>query len=147
MKKTEGIAITKWALLLPDGEATALVWDFGGQEIMHGTHQFFLTRRTLYLVVLDGRHERAKQDAEYWLKLTRAFGGQSPVLVVLNAQRRHVFDTDREYLATKYGVAREHFFRTDCADGESVSQLRKAIEHEAAVMLSARNFSLPNGGQ
>jgi GTPase SAR1 family protein len=55
--------------MLPDGDATALVWDFGGQEIMHGTHQFFLSHRSLYLVVLDGRHDRAKQDAEYWLKL------------------------------------------------------------------------------
>jgi internalin A len=135
-KKTEGIAITRWPLTLPDGEATALVWDFGGQEIMHGTHQFFLTRRGLYLVVLDGRHDRAKQDAEYWLKLVRAFGEQSPVLVVLNAQRRHAFDTDREYLATKYGVAREHFFRTDCADEESIAPLRKAIEHEAGKMLT-----------
>ena len=25
------------------------VWDFGGQEIMHATHPFFLTRRSLYL--------------------------------------------------------------------------------------------------
>jgi internalin A len=31
------------------------VWDFGGQEIMHATHQFFLTRRSLYLLVLSGR--------------------------------------------------------------------------------------------
>jgi internalin A len=139
-KKTEGIAITRWTLMLPDGEATALVWDFGGQEIMHGTHQFFLTRRSLYLVVIDGRHDRSKQDAEYWLKLTRAFGGKSPVLVALNAQRRHAFDTDREYLAAKYGVDREHFFRTDCADGESVDKLRKAIEHQAKEMLKSKEL-------
>jgi internalin A len=134
-KKTEGIAITRWPLTLPDGEATALVWDFGGQEIMHGTHQFFLTHRSLYLVVVDGRHDRAKQDAEYWLKLVRAFGGQSPVLVVLNKQRPNPFDTDREYLATKYGVAREHFFPTDCADVDGIGHLRKAIEREAERML------------
>ncbi len=139
-RKTEGIAITRWSLMLPDGEATALVWDFGGQEIMHGTHQFFLTHRSLYLVVVDGRHGRAKQDAEYWLKLTRAFGGQSPVLVVLNAQRRHAFDTDREYLATKYDVARDHFFRTDCGDGDSIGLLRGAIEHEAAKMLATKEL-------
>ncbi|MCP4146941.1 MAG: hypothetical protein GY757_04240, partial [bacterium] len=30
-------------------------WDFGGQEIMHATHQFFLTKRTLYILVLDSR--------------------------------------------------------------------------------------------
>jgi internalin A len=126
-KKTAGIAITRWTLMLPDDKATALVWDFGGQEIMHGTHHFFFTRRSLYLVVVDGRHDRSKQDAEYWLKLIRAFGGESPVLVVLNAQRRHAFDTDREYLARKYDVAREHFFRTDCADEDSVRQLQRAI--------------------
>jgi hypothetical protein len=33
--------------MLSDGEATAMVWDFGGQEITHGTHQFFLTHRSL----------------------------------------------------------------------------------------------------
>ena len=139
-KKTAGIAITRWTLMLRDGKATALVWDFGGQQIMHGTHHFFFTHRSLYLVVVDGRHDRSKQDAEYWLKLIRAFGGQSPVLVVLNAQRRHAFDTDREYLAAKYGVAREHFFRTDCADEDSVRQLQSAIEQEAAKMLTPKEL-------
>jgi hypothetical protein len=28
-------------------------WDFGGQEMMRGTHRFFLTERSLYLLVLD----------------------------------------------------------------------------------------------
>jgi internalin A len=140
MKKTEGIAITRWSLILPDGEATALVWNIGRQEIMRGTHQFFLTHRSLYLVVVDGRRNRAKQETEYWLKLIGAFGGQSPVLVVLNAQRWQAVDIDREYLATKYGVASEHFICTDCADEESVDQLRKAIEREAAKMLTPKEL-------
>ena len=139
-RPTEGIAITPWPLTLPDGAATALVWDFGGQEIMHGTHQFFLTRRSLYLVVVDGREDRTKQDAEYWLKLVRAFGGESTVLVVLNKQSVRAFDTDREDLAKKYGVAREHFFRTDCADGTGVGKLREAIEDVAARMLTPREL-------
>ena len=29
------------------GEVTAHIWDFGGQEIMHATHQFFLSRRSV----------------------------------------------------------------------------------------------------
>jgi internalin A len=46
--KTEGIQITKWPLRLNDAEDITLhVWDFGGQEIMHSTHQFFLTERSL----------------------------------------------------------------------------------------------------
>ena len=28
------------------------VWDFGGQEMLRGTHRFFLTERSLYLLLL-----------------------------------------------------------------------------------------------
>lgn len=134
--RTDGVAITTWPLDLPDGEAKVLMWDFGGQEIMHGTHQFFLTHRSLYVVMVDGRDDRAKQNAEYWLKLVRAFGGESTVMIVMNRQRAHPFDLDRQYLADKYGVKLEHFFRTDCERPGDIAPLRAAIEEEAARMLS-----------
>ena len=34
------------------------VWDFGGQQIYHATHQFFLTRRSLYILADDNRYSR-----------------------------------------------------------------------------------------
>jgi internalin A len=135
-ERTDGIAITPWEVKLPDGAATVLIWDFGGQEIMHGTHQFFLTHRSLYVVMVDGRHDRQKHDAEYWLKLVRAFGGDSTVLVVMNRQQAHPFDMDRQYLADKYGVKLEHFFRTDCAAPGDIEPVRKAILAQAAKMLA-----------
>lgn len=43
-ERTEGIEVTSWPITLPGDEQVRLnVWDFGGQEIMHATHQFFLT--------------------------------------------------------------------------------------------------------
>lgn len=135
-KRTDGIAITPWDVALADGDAKVLLWDFGGQEIMHGTHQCFLTHRSLYVVMVDGRHDRGKQDAEYWLKLVRAFGGESQVMVVMNRQKAHPFDVDREYLAGKYGVGHEHFFRTDCETKKTIEPLREAILEEAARMLA-----------
>ncbi|MCE9611845.1 MAG: leucine-rich repeat domain-containing protein [Chthoniobacter sp.] len=134
--QTDGISITPWPVKLRDGAAKVLLWDFGGQEIMHGTHQFFLTHRSLYVVMVDGRHDRAKQDAEYWLKLVRAFGGDSTVLVVMNRQKAHPFDMDRQYLAEKYGVKLEHFFRTDCERARDIPPLRKAVLAEAERMLA-----------
>jgi internalin A len=65
-KKTKGVQITQWPLRLNDSEDIKLhVWDFGGQEIMHSTHQFFLTERSLYLLVLNGRQGHEDADAEY----------------------------------------------------------------------------------
>ncbi len=81
--QTDGIAITEWQVKLNRKETARLnIWDFGGQEIMHSTHQFFLTERSLYLVVLNGREGFEDEDAEYWLKLVASFGKGSPAIVV-----------------------------------------------------------------
>ena len=52
--KTSGIDIKQWELEADDKTFIhANVWDFGGQEIMHSFHHFFLTKRSVYLFVLD----------------------------------------------------------------------------------------------
>ena len=88
-KPTEGIDITYWEIPA-DGEAdpqktvSVNIWDFGGQEIMHATHQFFLTRRSLYLLVIDARKGDNESNLHYWLRIIRSYAGRSPVLVVTN---------------------------------------------------------------
>jgi internalin A len=129
-KKTDGIRITEWPLQINENDQVRLnIWDFGGQEIMHATHQFFLTQRSLYLLVLNGREGGEDADADYWLKLIDSFGAESPVIVVMNKIKAHPFDLNRRGLQQKYPAIRE-FIKTDCEDGAGVGQLRKAIERE-----------------
>lgn len=57
---TWGVEITPWETDLPyGGRVTLRTWDFGGQEIMHATHQFFFTQNTIYMLVLEGRNQQA----------------------------------------------------------------------------------------
>ncbi|MHC4560558.1 MAG: TIR domain-containing protein, partial [Planctomycetota bacterium] len=77
--QTHGINIEKEAITQGGSEIRMNLWDFGGQEIMHSTHQFFLSKRSLYILVLDGRKE---EDPEYWLQHIQTFGGSSPIIVV-----------------------------------------------------------------
>ena len=127
--KTEGINITEWRTQLRQNEEVRLnIWDFGGQEIMHATHQFFLTERSLYLLVLNGREGGEDADAEYWLKLIDSFGRGSPVIVVLNKIKMHPFDLNRRALQQKYPV--RCFIKTDCSDGTGIEDLRAAIRAE-----------------
>jgi internalin A len=138
-KKTEGIKITRWDVPLPGGEEAHLnVWDFGGQEIMHATHQFFLTRRSLYLLVLSGREGSADQDAEYWLKLIESFGGESPVLVVLNKQREHPCEVNQRQLQGKYPFIRG-FLKTDCGDCLGLDELHRRIKDEINALPHLRD--------
>ena len=129
-KKTEGINITQWPLQLNQSEDITLhVWDFGGQEIMHSTHQFFLTERSLYLLVLNGRQGHEDADAEYWLELIQSFGGDSPVIVVLNKVAEHPFDINRRALQQKFPNICE-FIQTDCDIEIGIDTLRSTIERE-----------------
>ena len=104
--QTQGINIKEWRFKDKDKdkdkdkEIKVNFWDFGGQEIMHATHQFFLSKRSLYILVLDSRRD---EKAEYWLKHIRSFGGDSPVLVVLNRfDENPSFELNRNFLQEKY---------------------------------------------
>ena len=137
--KTEGIQITQWPITLNDTEDIKLhVWDFGGQEIMHSTHQFFLTERSLYVLVLNGRQGHEDADAEYWLELIQSFGGDSPVLVVLNKIKEHPFDVNRGALQQKFPNIRE-FIATDCETSQGIDHLRAAIERETDALEHLRD--------
>jgi small GTP-binding protein len=124
--QTHGISIRRWSTNASSGhEIKANFWDFGGQEIMHATHQFFLSKRSLYILLLDGRKE---EDPEYWLQHIESFGGDSPVLVVLNKIDQHpAFDVNRLFLRQKYrGIV--GFHRVSCATGDGIEHFAKALE-------------------
>jgi len=63
------------------------IWDFGGQTIYHATHQFFLTKRSVYLLVADTR--RQQTDFYDWLKMQETFGAESPIILLKNLNRQH----------------------------------------------------------
>ncbi|MCE4058566.1 COR domain-containing protein [Pseudomonas sp. Au-Pse12] len=120
-KQTHGINIKKWALSTNDGVEVKLnFWDFGGQQIMHATHQFFLSKRSVYILVLDGRKE---EDPEYWLQHITSFGGDSPVFVVLNKVDEHPsFGANEKFLREKYKNILG-FYRISCSKHMGVDAL------------------------
>ena len=64
---------------------TGHFWDFGGQEIMNATHQFFLTKRSVYVLVLDARKDaNSAVQIRDWVMRVRATGGDSPMIIVAN---------------------------------------------------------------
>jgi internalin A len=140
-KNTEGIKISDWPLPLNRNDTVTIhVWDFGGQEMMHATHQFFLTQRSLYLLVLNRRQGGVDREADYWFRLIRAFGGKdAPVIVVLNKQKREPFDVNREGWMGKYQGNIKGFVATDCEDAKSITQLKHKIVEEIRVMESLKS--------
>lgn len=116
--QTHGIDIRKWRIKDIDEEVQINFWDFGGQEIMHATHQFFLSKRSLYIVVLDGRKD---EKVEYWLKHIESFGGSSSILIVINKiDQNSNFEVNRKFLQDKYPSVKG-FYRVSCKTGEGIN--------------------------
>jgi internalin A len=107
------------------------VWDFGGQEVMHETHKFFLTERSIYLLVLEDRREDDTSIYK-WLRTIANRGGDSPVIVVINK----CDDGQPKLLLDETTLASEWrsiawVVRTSCNDSElargSIARLRSKI--------------------
>lgn len=65
------------------GPVVFRTWDFGGQTEYYATHQYFLSKRSLYLVVwkiTDG--ERGMNKIHQWLINIQARAPNSPVIIV-----------------------------------------------------------------
>ena len=96
MPSTHGIHISSLPLTPQafDMPVTLKIWDFGGQDIYHGTHALFLKSRAVFPLVWTPKSEAEQfhthgdftfrnQPLAYWLAYVRTFGGaRSPVLVI-----------------------------------------------------------------
>ena len=93
---THGIRVAFADLPMAPGERPARlnIWDFGGQDIYHGTHALFLRSRAVFaLVWSEGTNNAATYEHQgiefrnhplhYWAQYVRHLAGtQSPVLTV-----------------------------------------------------------------
>ncbi len=96
---------------------SANLWDFGGQEIQYMTHQFFLTSRALYALVVDDRREE-RPALDYWFNIIRLLAGpKTPVLVILNEnQHRSITNFDRRAYYDQFAELRLETCEVDFSD-------------------------------
>lgn len=137
-KKTDGIAITQWMIRVAGEDVKLNVWDFGGQEIMHATHQFFMTKRSLYVLVVNAREGEQDANIEYWLRLIAGFGGESPVLIVINKVCDHRLELNRRGLQKKFSSICG-FVETDCESLVGIGDLKVAIARETDRLAHLRD--------
>ena len=131
--QTDGLNIIDWQITVNTKPVKLNVWDFGGQEIYHATHQFFLTKRSLYLLVSNCRTSEDENRLEYWLKLIESFGDASPVIIIGNKCDEQPLDVNRKALRDKYPNIKA-IIETSCQSGTGIDELRSAIHTEISEL-------------
>lgn len=107
-------------------------WDFAGQEIEHATHQFFLTNRSLFLVVWNARHGYENSRLSYWVETIRTRAGSDVPIILVATHIDHrtpelpLVDLRRDYpqILDSFAVSN----RT----GEGIAELRDALAKYAS---------------
>jgi Leucine-rich repeat (LRR) protein len=132
---TRGIAIHRHEFPLKNGRTFRLnVWDFGGQEIYHATHQFFLTRRSLYVLLDDTRKDHKSVSDEgfkYWLELIDLFGDHSPVLIFQNEKGGRSKAIDIAGIKGKYDNVKE-CYAGNLEQPAAADKMRDAVDYFAS---------------
>lgn len=131
---THGIEIGSFTLKHPT-EATVRMdlntWDFGGQVIYHATHQFFLTNRSLYVIVWNARTGFEQGKLYYWLDTIQSRAPESPVVIVATHIDEREANIPLADLRQKYPQVVGHFAVSN-KDSTGVDQLRRSIADAAA---------------
>ena len=131
--QTDGLNVIDWKIHVNSKDVRLNVWDFGGQEIYHATHQFFLTKRSLYLLVCNCRTSEEENRLDYWLKLIQSFGDASPVIIVGNKRDEQPLDINRKALRDKYPNIKD-ILETSCQTGDGLKELNQAINKEVGQL-------------
>lgn len=129
---TRGIDIHRHEFRAVDGSPFRLnVWDFGGQQIYHATHQFFLTKNSLYVLVDDTRKDaKSVQDEgfKYWFEVIEALSDGSPLLIFQNEKGGRSKTIDQAGIKGRFANLKE-VYSGDLVEPLATDQLRGAIEH------------------
>ena len=123
---TEGIDIIPFRFDLPKNKRFLLnIWDFGGQEIYYYTHQFFLTERSLYVLVADERKEDA--NFNYWLNTIELYSKESPVLIIQNEKQDRKRKINERAIRARYKNIKG-FWQTNLATNRGLETVKKVVE-------------------
>ncbi|MFZ4661008.1 MAG: COR domain-containing protein [Caldilineaceae bacterium] len=146
-RTTHGVEIDIHGLLLPhptqDGiEIQLNAWDFGGQDVYRVTHQFFFSRRSLYLVIWEPRRGVQAGQVEDWLNMIRLRVGEEARVLIVSTHCKtgeRIARIDKPVLQQQYGDMIVGFYEVDSLvpDGQTgemvgIAALKKVIAEQSA---------------
>lgn len=134
---THGIEIGELRLPHPTEpvEVTLKTWDFGGQDVYRVTHQFFFSRRCLYLLVWWPREGHEANDIDGWCRRIRLrIGSDARVLIVATHADGRRAELDYPELQRQFGDMLVGSVAVDNQSGTGIEDLRNLIADKVAEL-------------
>jgi GTPase SAR1 family protein len=116
---TEGIDIEEWS---PTDGLTLSAWDFGGQEVYYNTHEFFLSQRSVFLLIFNLAENLEAGRLTGWLNSIQSRAPGAPVILVgTNADNK--------------ACTKPHINSVQAILGQTIQRWRNALEREKPIVI------------
>ena len=134
---THGIEIRSLSLRHPTRtlNMTLRTWDFGGQEVYRITHQFFFSKRALYLLVWSAREGHEQDEVEGWLSRIRlrVAGDAATIIIATHCSERNA-EIDMPRLQQLYPGFITGMHEIDNRTTLGITELRAEVASEASKL-------------
>ena len=84
---TRGIDIEQYTFL---NGIKANIWDFAGQEITYQVHNLFMSKESLYILVIDGQLEDNQLDNIHWLETISSNSNDAPIIIAVTKHENNL---------------------------------------------------------
>jgi len=128
---TQGIDVLHYNFFYKNKILQANIWDFGGQEIYHQTHQFFLSKRSLYLLLADNRKEDS--DFYYWLNTVSLLSDNSPLLIIKNEKQNRIREIHEAQLKADFSNIKD-ILSTNLSDNRGLSSIIDSLHYHLSQL-------------
>jgi len=134
LSPTHGIDVTSLQAphpTMPGEKMTLNLWDFGGQQIYQSTHQFFLTRRSVYLLLWNAAANPETCRLSFWLDTISTLAPDARILLVAT-------HTDQWHPTLSLETYRQHYpqivdtCEVSSKDGRGLDDLKRKVLEAAA---------------
>ncbi|MEN8906590.1 MAG: COR domain-containing protein [Clostridiales bacterium] len=109
-----------------------IIWDFGGQDIYHATHQFYLTENSLFVLVWNSRIGYEGGKVNKWIETISALSPSATIIVVATHCMDRAVDIPKSSIKRKYPHNKILFYEVDNTTNHGISKFINCIKVEAA---------------
>lgn len=138
-ESTPGVDTTIWKF--PTNDMNVRIWDFAGHMVTHAVHQFFLSKRCLYILVYNGRTEESNR-LEYWLDHMKNYGGDSEAIILVNERDKHHNEIPINRLKEQYAI-RAVYYLNIAKDIKKLEVFRQKVSDYIIHNPSWKNQEIP----
>lgn len=132
---THGMNIAQLHINHPDGNnlMSLNVWDFGGQDIYHSTHQFYHSADSLFVLVWNARIGFEAGKLYRWLEVIQSFAPEAPVIIVATETEERGSDLPKGDILARFS-SDITFVDVDSRTAKGIDTLLQKIAEKSAAL-------------